>query len=49
MESNADESDHKTAEEGKESRRMRTVDLKKEKKGVRLNTFRTVRDGLLGR
>lgn len=48
MESNADKSDHKTAEEGKESKRIRTVDLKK-KKASDLNTFRTVRDGLLGR
>lgn len=47
MESNADESDHKTAEKGKELRRMRTVDSKK--KASDLNTFRTVRDGLLGR
>lgn len=47
MESNADESDHKTAEETKESRRMRTVDLKK--KSVRLEHIQNCEGWSLGK
>lgn len=47
MESNADESDHKTAEKGKELRRMRTVDSKK--KSIRLEHIQNCEGWSLGK